>query len=136
MSDNNAGKKWWKKSIWKLPLWAWILIVIVIISAIGSSGSSQNETSSVENNSETTEQNQSDTTIRETEETTAPSKPEMTASQENAVNCPLSTEASSHWLTPSLQLLTSRTIRRLIGTHKLQRALRSILILRVFPAMG
>jgi hypothetical protein len=85
MSDNNAGKKWWAKPVWKLPLWAWIVIVIVIISAIGSSGSSQNETSSGGNNSDTTEQNQSDTTIRDTEETTAPSKPEMTASQENAV---------------------------------------------------
>ena len=85
MSDNNAGKKWWTKPIWKLPLWAWIVIVIVIISAIGSSGSSQNETSSSGNSSDTTEQNQSDTTIRETEETTAPSKPEMTPSQENAV---------------------------------------------------
>jgi hypothetical protein len=85
MSDNNPGKKWWTKPVWKLPLWAWIVIVIVIISAIGTSGSSQNETSSVGNNSETTEQNQSDTTIQETENTTAPSKPEMSVSQENAV---------------------------------------------------
>jgi hypothetical protein len=85
MSDNNPGKKWWAKPVWKLPLWAWIVIVIVIISAFGSSGSSQNETSSGGNNSETTEQNQSDTTIQETENSTAPSKPEMSVSQENAI---------------------------------------------------
>jgi hypothetical protein len=90
MSENNPGKKWWAKPVWKLPLWAWIVIVIVIIGAFGASGGSQNKASSGGNNSETTEQNQSDTTIRETEETTAPSMPEMTASQENAVKEALS----------------------------------------------
>ena len=90
MSDHDSGEKWWSKPVWKLPLWAWIVFVIVIIGAFGSSGSSQNETSSVGNNSAATDQNQSDTTIRETTESTAPSKPEMTTSQENAVKEALS----------------------------------------------
>lgn len=85
MSESNPGIKWWSKPVWKLPLWAWIVIATVIISAFGSSGSSQNETSSGGNNSETTEQKQSDTTIQGTEETAAPPKPKINASQENAV---------------------------------------------------
>ena len=82
VSEIPQGKKWWTKSVWKLPLWAWIVIIIVILGAFGSSGGTQNETISGGNNSENSQQNQSDTTIRETE---APSKPEMTTSQENAV---------------------------------------------------
>jgi hypothetical protein len=85
MNDINPSNKWWTKPVWKLPVWAWIVIGFVLIGALGSSGSSQNETSSGGSNFDSTEQNQSDTTIRVAEETTAPSKPEMTASQENAV---------------------------------------------------
>lgn len=85
MSDDNSGKKWWSKPVWKLPLWAWIVIFIVLISAFSSSGSNQNQKISGGNNSEITEQDQSDATVRETKESTAPPMPEMTVSQENAV---------------------------------------------------
>jgi len=41
MAEGETQVKWWKKKIWMLPTWAWILVVIVVASvAAGGGGSS------------------------------------------------------------------------------------------------
>jgi hypothetical protein len=85
MNEVNPNKKWWSRTVGKLPIWVWIIIVISTVIAISASGNTESETSSDANTSETSGERQSDTTIQEVEETSPPSKPELTTSQENAV---------------------------------------------------
>ena len=80
-----SNKKWWSRPVWKLPLWLWIVIAVLIIGAIGSNGGSQSNTPTAAKSSESSPQENVDTTIQEVEKTTVPAKPKMTLSQENAV---------------------------------------------------
>lgn len=46
--------KWWSKKLWKLPVWGWILVVLVVLGAIGSITGTKKEERSETKPSQTT----------------------------------------------------------------------------------
>jgi hypothetical protein len=90
MSDTGNSTKWWRRNVWKLPVWAWIVIIIFVASVIGSSGSSDSTGDSSAESADTTVMQSTDTTAPAATTTEAPAEPELTVAQENAIKSALS----------------------------------------------